>query len=316
MKIKSINIINGKNKWSESKDKLIHMILDLGEFEEKPSNKIEGFYKRIKEYLPSLQSHRCSEGKPGGFFKRIKDGTWMGHIIEHVALELQTLAGMNTGWGRTRGVKGQKGVYNVVFNYENKDSGKLAARESFNVVNDIINDRNPQIDKIVKKLKPKNLKESIRRVLKETLESKWNKGNYNYQHGYCHYFAYDIIGKIKKRFPNKKVNYYMILANEVDKYDGAIVQDYLIHVYIQIDNMLLDSNGITTHDKAWEMAEEWEQRQDHLVPDEYETKMWEEESDTIPEMFFNNSFCNTRRVKKDVEEFLNNEIVQRILRDK
>ena len=161
-----------------------------------------------------------------------------------------------------------------------------------------------------------DLKESIRRILKETLESKWNKGNYNYQHGYCHYFAYDIIGKIKKRFPNKKVNYYMILANEVDKYDGTIVQDYLIHVYIQIDNMLLDSNGITTHDKAWEMAEEWEQRQAHLVPDEYETKMWEEESDTIPEMFFNNSFCNTRRVKKDVEEFLNNAIVQRILRDK
>ena len=161
-----------------------------------------------------------------------------------------------------------------------------------------------------------NLKESIRRILRETLESKWNKGNYDYQHGYCHYFAYDIIGKIKKRFPNKKVNYYMILANEVDKYDGTIVQDYLIHVYIQIDNMLLDSNGITTHEKAWERAEEWEQRQAHLVPDEYETKMWEEESDTIPEYFFNNEFCNTRRVKKDVEEFLNNPIVQRILRDK
>lgn len=150
----------------------------------------------------------------------------------------------------------------------------------------------------------------------ESLESKWNKGNYDYQHGYCHYFAYDIIGKIKKRFPNKKVNYYMILANEVDKYDGTIVQDYLIHVYIQINNMLLDSNGITTHDKAWESAEEWKQRQAHLVPDVYETKMWEEESDTIPKYFFNNAFCNTRRVKKDVEEFLNNPIVQRILRDK
>ena len=159
------------------------------------------------------------------------------------------------------------------------------------------------------------LEESIRRILRETLESKWNKGNYNYQHGYCHYFAYDIIGKIKKRFPNKKVNYYMILANEVDKEDGTIVQDYLIHVYIQIDNMLLDSNGITTHDKAWEIAEEWEQRQAHLVPKSYETKMWEEESDTIPKMFFNNSFCNTRKVKKDVEDFLNNPIVQRILRD-
>ena len=168
MKIKSINIINGKNKWSESKDKLIHMVLDLGVYENKPSDKIEGFYERIKESLPSLKSHRCSEGKPGGFLKRIKDGTWMGHIIEHVALELQTLAGMNTGWGRTRGVKGQKGVYNVVFNYENEDSGKLAAREAFNVVNDIIDNKNPQIDKIVKKLKPKRkIQEQIRRILRE-----------------------------------------------------------------------------------------------------------------------------------------------------
>jgi hypothetical protein len=173
MKIKSIKVIDGKNKWSESKDKLIHMVLDLGEFEEKPSNKIEGFYERIKEHLPSLQSHRCSEGKPGGFLKRIKDGTWMGHIIEHVALELQTLAGMNTGWGRTRGVKGQKGVYNVVFNYENEDSGKLAAREAFNVVNDIIDNKNPQIDKIVKKLKPKRkIQESIRRILREETNMK------------------------------------------------------------------------------------------------------------------------------------------------
>ena len=167
MKIKSIKVIKGKNKWSESKDKLIHMVLDLGEYEQKPSNKIEGFYERIKEYLPSLKSHRCSIGKTGGFFKRVKEGTWMGHIIEHVALELQTLAGYDTGWGRTRGVKGEKGVYNVVFNYEDEDKGKLAAKEAVNVVKDIINDNNPQIDKIVKKLKSKSLKESIKRILRE-----------------------------------------------------------------------------------------------------------------------------------------------------
>jgi len=101
----------------------------------------------------------------------------MGHIIEHVALELQTLAGMDTGWGRTRGVKGQKGMYNVVFNYEDKDKGKLAAREAFNVVNDIIDNKNPQIDSIVKKLKPKNLQESIRRILLEetSLQSRVNE---------------------------------------------------------------------------------------------------------------------------------------------
>ena len=171
MKIKSINVIKGENKWSDSKGKLIHMVLDLGEYEQKPSNKIEGFYERIKEYLPSLKSHRCSEGKPGGFLKRIKEGTWMGHIIEHVALELQALAGYDTGWGRTRGVKGQKGIYNVVFNYEDEDKGKIAAREAYNVVNDIINNKNPQIDKIVKKLKSKSLKESIRRILREEINS-------------------------------------------------------------------------------------------------------------------------------------------------
>ena len=172
MKINSINVIKGKNKWSESRTKLIHMVLDLGEYEQKPSNKIDGFYERIKEHLPSLKSHRCSIGKPGGFFKRIKDGTWMGHIIEHVALELQTLAGYDTGWGRTRGVKGKKGVYNVVFNYEDEEKGKMAAKEAFKVVNDIINDINPQIDKIVKKLKQKNLQESIRRILREEISAK------------------------------------------------------------------------------------------------------------------------------------------------
>jgi hypothetical protein len=160
------------------------------------------------------------------------------------------------------------------------------------------------------------LQQTIKRILRETLESKWNKGNYDYQHGYCHYFAYDIIGKIKEKFPNKKVNYYLLLANEVDKEDGTVEQDYLLHVYIQIDDMLLDSNGITTYDKAWERVEDWEQRQQRMTPDEYEINVWDEESDTIPEMFFNNEFCNTGRVKKDVDEFLSNPIVQRILRDK
>lgn len=161
-----------------------------------------------------------------------------------------------------------------------------------------------------------NLQKQIRKVLRETLESKWNKGNYNYQHGYCHYFAYNVIEKIKKRFPNKKVNYYLLLAQEIDKEDGTIVQDYLVHVYIKIDNILLDSNGITTMDEAWKRLEEWEERQRHLVPDEYMTEIFDEETNEIPKYFFNNTFCNTKRVKKDMEEFLNNPIVKRILRDK
>jgi len=161
-----------------------------------------------------------------------------------------------------------------------------------------------------------NLRQKIRKILIETLESKWNKGNYDYQHGFCHYFAYNIIDKIKKRFPNKKVNYYLLLAEEVDKETDESMNDYLIHAYIQIDDILLDSNGFTTKEKARQRAEEWEQRQQHLIPDDYETVVWEEESDEIPQYFFNNQFCNPSRVKKDMEEFLSHPMVKRILRDK
>lgn len=161
-----------------------------------------------------------------------------------------------------------------------------------------------------------NLQEHIRKVLIETLESKWNEGNYDYQYGFCHYFAYNIIGKIKKRFPSKKVNYYLLLANETDKDTGEVEQEHLLHVYIKIDNMLLDSNGLTTVNDAIQRLDEWEQRQSHLVPEMYRTETWTDESNTIPDYFFNNRFCNPGRVKKDIETFLSNPIVQRILKNK
>ena len=154
--IKDIKIINGENQWSESKTKLIHMILDLDEFEEFPSNKIPNFYETLTRVLPSLYTHRCSVGISGGFFSRVREGTWLGHIVEHIALELQTLAGMNTGWGRTRGFKNQKGVYNVVFNFTNKDCGVYAARKSVKIVKDIINGSEPNIENVVNNLRKLN----------------------------------------------------------------------------------------------------------------------------------------------------------------
>ena len=101
MKIREINAMRGPNYWSVRRHKLIVMVLDLEEMEELPSNKIDGFPERLKTMFPSMYSHRCSEGCEGGFFMRVDDGTWMGHIIEHIALEIQTLAGMDTGFGRT-----------------------------------------------------------------------------------------------------------------------------------------------------------------------------------------------------------------------
>ena len=121
--------MRGPNYWSVRRHKLIVMVLDLQEMEELPSNKIEGFRERLEAMFPTMYEHRCSVGTAGGFFQRVEEGTWMGHIIEHIALEIQTLAGMDTGFGRTRGY-GEEGVYNVVFSYIEENVGRYAAKVS------------------------------------------------------------------------------------------------------------------------------------------------------------------------------------------
>lgn len=137
MKIREINAMRGPNYWSVRRHKLIVMVLDLEEMEERPSNKIKGFPERLKTMFPSMYSHRCSEGCEGGFFMRVDEGTWMGHIIEHIALEIQTLAGMDTGFGRTRGY-GEKGVYNVVFSYMEESVGRYAAKAAVRICEALI----------------------------------------------------------------------------------------------------------------------------------------------------------------------------------
>jgi cyanophycin synthetase len=114
------------------------MRLDLEELEQSPTNMIDGFSERIKTLIPSLYTHRCSKGTPGGFFERVDEGTWMGHVIEHIALEIQTLAGMETGFGRTRQTK-TSGIYNVVFSYLEEKAGVYAAEASVRIAEALIN---------------------------------------------------------------------------------------------------------------------------------------------------------------------------------
>ena len=137
MKIREINAMRGPNYWSIRRHRLIVMVLDLEEMEELPTNKIEGFADRIREMFPSMFAHRCSEGCEGGFFMRVDEGTWMGHVIEHIALEIQTLADMDTGFGRTRGY-GEKGVYNVVFSYIEESVGRYAAKAAVRICEALI----------------------------------------------------------------------------------------------------------------------------------------------------------------------------------
>ena len=152
MKIVEIKILRGPNYWSIRRPKLIQMKLDLEEMEQKPSDKIPGFKQKLEKLLPGLYEHRCSEGVPGGFLSRVEEGTWMGHIIEHVALELQTLAGMDMGFGRTR-TTGKDGEYFVVFDYMEEDAGVYAAKAAFNLVSSILNDTPYNLEEDVQKLR-------------------------------------------------------------------------------------------------------------------------------------------------------------------
>ncbi|RCH54524.1 cyanophycin synthetase [Mucilaginibacter hurinus] len=137
MKIENIQVLRGPNIWSVSRKKLIQMRLDLQELEHRPTNKIEGFYERLKTLIPSLYEHRCSPGVAGGFFSRVLAGTWMGHVVEHIALEIQTLAGMDAGYGRTRETK-TTGVYNVVFAYVEEKVGIYAAQAAVRIAEALI----------------------------------------------------------------------------------------------------------------------------------------------------------------------------------
>ena len=159
MKIDKIQALRGPNIWSIKRKKLIQMRLDLEEMEERPTDKINGFRERIEALIPSLIDHRCSEGCHGGFFMRIDQGTWMGHVIEHIALEIQTLAGMDTGFGRTRETK-TPGIYNVVFSYMEENVGLFAAESSVAIAQALIDGTDYDLEADIQKMR--EIRERVR----------------------------------------------------------------------------------------------------------------------------------------------------------
>jgi cyanophycin synthetase len=152
MQILKIQVLRGPNLWSNYRKKLIQMRLDIGGYEQLPTNKIPGFKDRLQTILPSLYYHRCSERNHGGFFHRIEEGTWIGHVIEHIALEIQTLAGMDTGYGRTRSVK-ESGVYNVVFSYLDEEAGIYAAKAAVRIALAVAENTDYNLDEDILELK-------------------------------------------------------------------------------------------------------------------------------------------------------------------
>lgn len=151
MEIKDIKVMRGPNYWSNYRKHLIVLKLDIGIWEQRPTNMIDGFSASLLRVLPTLITHRCSEEKEGGLLVRINKGTWLGHVVEHIALELQCLAGMECGFGRTRSTN-VKGIYHVAFSYMIEKAGIYAGKAAVNLVNNILSGLETNVDQDILQL--------------------------------------------------------------------------------------------------------------------------------------------------------------------
>jgi cyanophycin synthetase len=141
LRIVETRSLRGPNYWA--REQVIRMVVDLGVLEEFPSNLIPGFAEALVELLPSLEDHACSLGRRGGFISRLKEGTWAGHIAEHIALELQNLAGTNVRHGKTRST-GEHGQYNVIYEYREENVGIEAGRMAVALTNHLVAPNDPK----------------------------------------------------------------------------------------------------------------------------------------------------------------------------
>ncbi len=129
-------VYRGPNLWSY--EQAIHLVVDLGVLEGYPTDTLPGFTEGLVAALPGLHRHSCSRGHAGGFVERLEEGTWLGHVAEHVALQLQTEAGQDQRRGKTRAVRGRAGHYNVIYGFTDETVGLAAGRLAVRLVNHLV----------------------------------------------------------------------------------------------------------------------------------------------------------------------------------
>jgi len=142
--------LKGPNIWTYRP--VIEAWVDIGELEDFPSNTLPGFYERLTAWLPGLIEHRCGVGERGGFLLRLREGTWAAHILEHVAIELQNLSGMQLGFGKARQTS-QRGIYKVAFRTRQEEVGRAALESARDLVMAAIEDTPFNVDLAVARLR-------------------------------------------------------------------------------------------------------------------------------------------------------------------
>ena len=131
---------------------VIVLTVDLGAYNEIYTNQLEDFTDRLLAMIPSLEDHRCSEDVPGGLIIRMREGTLLGHVIEHIALELQYIAYMDVGFGKTIDAD-KPGQFKVIFSYWVEKAGLYAGKEAINIVNSLLSNEPYDLGDTIAELK-------------------------------------------------------------------------------------------------------------------------------------------------------------------
>lgn len=152
LKILSTTFLRGPNIWTYTE--VLETWLDLGVLEEWPSNRLPGFVDRLLAVLPSVAAHRCGVGETGGFLKRLREGTWMGHVLEHVIIEILEIAGMNAGFGQTRETS-VSGIYRMVFRVPDETVARAALAAGHALMEAVLNQQPFDLQQAVEQLHSK-----------------------------------------------------------------------------------------------------------------------------------------------------------------
>lgn len=150
MEIRRVRALRGPNIWARFP--VLEAVVDLQELKDTPSDAIPGFNDRLMAWLPTMIEHRCGVGVRGGFFQRLRSGTWMGHIMEHVTLELQALAYKDAGFGKARETP-EEGVYRVAFRYRNEEIGRACLDTAFALCMAAVYDQPFDVEAEIEKLR-------------------------------------------------------------------------------------------------------------------------------------------------------------------
>ena len=149
LKVLRITYLRGPNMWTYRE--VIEVWLDLGILEEWPSNKLPGFVDRLLAILPQVGAHHCGLGKENGFLERLQTGTWMGHVLEHIIIELIELAGMEAGFGQTRETT-KSGVYRMVFKVPDETVGRTAFEQGLALIHAVLNKHSFDLQQAIHKV--------------------------------------------------------------------------------------------------------------------------------------------------------------------